>query len=187
MRGADTITACLALAALAFAGCGDDDDGTSGSTQTATQQEKTTTQAEAVPAAVSVSIGDNFYKPKDVTIQVGQSVKWKNNGAVAHTVTSDSDSTVKFDSGTLQPRGVCVEARLARQAHVLLLDPRQGAIRHHHGKSLSVALDAADADAAAALKAAASRDVDALMWKRLEATTAAERSKYPPSIVHRAS
>jgi plastocyanin len=105
LRGAVTIAACLAVAALAFAGCGDD-DGTSGSAQTATQQEKATTQAEAVPAVVSVSIGDNFYKPKDVTIQVGQSVKWKNNGAVAHTVTSDSDSTVKFDSGTLQPRGV---------------------------------------------------------------------------------
>ncbi len=105
MRRPVTIAACLALAALPFAGCGDDDNGTSGSTQTATQQ-KTTTQAETVPAVVSVSIGDNFYKPKDITIQVGQSVKWHNDGAVAHTVTSDSDSTVKFDSGTLQPRGV---------------------------------------------------------------------------------
>ena len=73
--------------------------------QTETQQEKTTSQAEAVPAVVSVSIGDNFYRPKDVTIKVGQSVKWRNDGAVAHTVTSDSDSTVKFDSGTLEPRG----------------------------------------------------------------------------------
>jgi plastocyanin len=101
-----TIGTCLALAALALAGCGGDDDGTSAGTQTATQQEKTTTQAEAVPAVVNVSIGDNFYKPKDVTIKVGQSVKWRNDGAVAHTVTSDTDSTVKFDSGTLQPRGV---------------------------------------------------------------------------------
>ena len=99
------ITACLALAALPIAGCGDDDEDTSASTQTATQQEKTTTQAETVPAVVSVSIGDNFYKPKEVTIQVGQSIKWRNSGAVAHTVTSDSDSTVKFDSGTLDPRG----------------------------------------------------------------------------------
>ena len=98
-----TIVACLAVTALSIAGCGAD-DGTSGSTQTPTQQEKTTTQAEAVPAVVSVSIGDNFYKPKDVTIQVGQSVKWKNNGAVAHTVTSDSDSTVKFDSPA--PHGI---------------------------------------------------------------------------------
>jgi plastocyanin len=101
-----TIAACLALAALLLAGCGDDDDeGTSASTRTATQQQRTTTQAETVPAAVSVSIGDNLYKPKDVTILVGQSVKWRNNGAVAHTVTSDSASTVKFDSGTLEPKG----------------------------------------------------------------------------------
>src|SRR5215210_7813414 len=107
LRGAVTIAACLAVAALPFAGCGDD-DATSGSTQTATQQEKTTTQAEAVPAVVSVSIGDNFYKPKDVTIQIGQSVKWKNNGAVAHTVTSDSDSAVEFDSGTLNPKAAYV-------------------------------------------------------------------------------
>ena len=102
MRRSITIGVCLAFAALPVAGCGGDDEGTS----TAPQQEKTTTQAEAVPAVVSVSIGDNFYKPKDVSIKVGQSVKWRNDGAVAHTVTSDDDSTVKFDSGTLEPRGV---------------------------------------------------------------------------------
>ena len=102
MRRSITIGACLAFAALPIAGCGGDDEGTS----TGTQQEKTATQAEAVPAVVSVSIGDNFYKPKDVSIKVGQSVKWRNDGAVAHTVTSDGDSTVKFDSGTLEPRGV---------------------------------------------------------------------------------
>ena len=102
MRRSITIGACLAFAALPIAGCGGDDEGTS----TGTQQEKTATQAEAVPAVVSVSIGDNFYKPKDVSIKVGQSVKWRNDGAVAHTVTSDGDSSVKFDSGTLEPRGV---------------------------------------------------------------------------------
>jgi len=102
MKRSITIAACLAFAALPIAGCGGDDEGTS----TGTQQEKTATQAEAVPAVVSVSIGDNFYKPKDVSIKVGQSVKWRNDGAVAHTVTSDGDSSVTFDSGTLEPRGV---------------------------------------------------------------------------------
>ena len=106
MKRSITIAACLAFAALPIAGCGGDDEGKSASTQTSTKQEKTTTQAEAVPAVVSVSIGDNFYKPKDVSIKVGQSVKWRNDGAVAHTVTSDGDGSVKFDSGTLEPRGV---------------------------------------------------------------------------------
>ena len=103
MRRPIAIMALLALAALPLAGCGDDDEGSSASTQTATEQQ-TATQQETVPAAVSVSIGDNFYKPKSVTIKVGQSIKWRNDGAVAHTVTSDDDSTVKFDSKTLEPR-----------------------------------------------------------------------------------
>jgi plastocyanin len=95
--------ACAGCLALAAAGCGDDDDDdTSGSASTAT----TTQQQTAVPAVVEVSIGDNLYKPENLTIKRGQSVKWKNDGAVAHTVTSDDDSDVKFDSGSLNPRSV---------------------------------------------------------------------------------
>ena len=95
IRGA----AALALVALLAAGCGDDDDQAASATATATEQ-------EAVPAIVKVSIGDNFYKPTDVTIRRGQSIRWKNDGAVPHTVTSDNASDVKFDSGKLEPRGV---------------------------------------------------------------------------------
>ncbi len=103
-----TIAVCLAALALPISGCGDDDDdGDQGaSAQTEATPTATTPQQETVPAAVSVSIGDNLYKPKDITIKLGQSIKWKNAGAVAHTVTSDSDSVVKFDSGNLDPRGV---------------------------------------------------------------------------------
>ena len=105
------VTTGLVLVAVLPAGCGGDDDG-GGSTKestpasTATTETETQTQQEAVPAVVKVSIGDNFYKPKDLTIKRGQSISWRNQGAVAHTVTSDTDSTVKFDSGTLDPRGV---------------------------------------------------------------------------------
>ena len=96
-----TVASAVTVVALLTAGCGDDgdDDGTSAAEPAATQQ-------EAVPAVVKVSVGDNFYKPKDVTIKRGQSISWRNDGAVAHTVTSDSNSAVKFDSGTLDPRGV---------------------------------------------------------------------------------
>ena len=96
-----TVASALTVVALLMAGCGDDgdDDSTSAAEPAATQQ-------EAVPAVVKVSVGDDFYKPKDVTIKRGQSISWRNDGAVAHTVTSDSNSAVKFDSGTLDPRGV---------------------------------------------------------------------------------
>ena len=73
---------------------------------TTAAEEPAATQQEAIPAVVKVAVGDNFYKPKDLTIKRGQSISWRNEGAVAHTVTSDTDSAVKFDSGTLNPRGV---------------------------------------------------------------------------------
>jgi plastocyanin len=101
-RRAGLAGAGLAAFAVLITGCGGDDDGdTKASTPTQTQQ-------ESVPAAVKVSIGDNFYKPKALTIQRGQSISWRNGGAVAHTVTSDGDSTVKFDSDTLNPGGAYV-------------------------------------------------------------------------------
>jgi plastocyanin len=98
-----TVIAAAPLVALLLAGCGGGDDG---ETTTASAPATSTTQQEAVPAVVKVSIGDNFYKPKDLTIKRGQSISWRNQGAVAHTVTSDGDSTVKFDSGTVNPGGV---------------------------------------------------------------------------------
>ena len=104
-----TVTPTAALVALLLTGCGGDDDNDKTSAASApatTETEKTATQQEAIPAVVKVSIGDNFYKPQDITIKRGQSVKWKNDGAVPHTVTSDSDSSVKFDSSTLNPKAV---------------------------------------------------------------------------------
>jgi len=102
------VTTGLALVALLLTGCGDDDDGGTpkASAPASTATTPTATQQEAIPAVVKVSIGDNFYKPKDLDIRRGQSISWRNQGAVAHTVTSDSDSTVKFDSGNLNPGGV---------------------------------------------------------------------------------
>lgn len=101
-----TVTPTVALVALLLSGCGGDGDDDKTSPANAPATTPTETQQEAIPAVVKVSIGDNFYKPKDLTIKRGQSISWRNEGAVAHTVTSDTDSAVKFDSGTLDPRGV---------------------------------------------------------------------------------
>jgi plastocyanin len=49
---------------------------------------------------VSVSIVDFAFTPKTITVPVGTTVRWTNNGNAPHTVTSTS-SPKAFDSGTL--------------------------------------------------------------------------------------
>lgn len=63
----------------------------------------------AFAASVSVSIGDNFYDPDTVTIGVGDTVNWTNNGQAPHTVTADDGS---FDSSPDCPADIdaCMQA-----------------------------------------------------------------------------
>ena len=51
-------------------------------------------------ATFGVSIGDNFFDPSSISINVGDTVVWTNNGALAHTTTSDD---ALWDSGVLNP------------------------------------------------------------------------------------
>jgi plastocyanin len=62
----------------------------------ATRRRAATTSA----SATAVTIDDFFFKPKDVTIGVGESITWTNKGKVkvGHTVTGNG-----FDSGVLKP------------------------------------------------------------------------------------
>lgn len=54
--------------------------------------------ATTLPASASVTIQDFSFSPSTLTIKVGTSVKWTNNGPSSHTTTSDSGV---WDSGTL--------------------------------------------------------------------------------------
>jgi plastocyanin len=47
-------------------------------------------------ASASVSVGDNFYSPASVSVAVGDTVTWRNNGRAQHSATAD-DGT--FDTG----------------------------------------------------------------------------------------
>jgi plastocyanin len=51
-------------------------------------------------ASASVSIGDNFYSPASVSIGVGDTVTWANNGQAQHSATADNGS---FDTGVFGP------------------------------------------------------------------------------------
>jgi len=50
---------------------------------------------------VFVSARDSFFQPETVTVMLGKSVHWTNQGAVQHTVDSDS---VLWQSGLLAPQ-----------------------------------------------------------------------------------
>jgi len=69
-------------AALALAGCGGDEIG------------------QPPEGTVFVSMGDNFFQPQTVTVTPGTSVRWSNEGAVVHSVVSD---TGLWQSNLLSP------------------------------------------------------------------------------------
>src|SRR5205823_7661573 len=56
--------------------------------------------ASAPALAASVSAVDFHFVPKTVTINVGDTVTWSNNGKSPHTVTANGGS---FNSGNLNP------------------------------------------------------------------------------------
>lgn len=71
---------------------------------TVTDQESTPTAVPVSSKAGSVSMGDNFFSPTTVTIGVGESVTWTNNGQTDHTATGSG-----FDTGTVPPGGSATE------------------------------------------------------------------------------
>lgn len=55
--------------------------------------------AKAQDQSESVNIGDDFFDPRELTIEVGTTVTWTNNGQNPHTVSADDGS---FESGADQ-------------------------------------------------------------------------------------
>ena len=52
------------------------------------------------PGSTSVSVRDNAFSPKTVTVPVGTTIRWRNDGVVPHTVTDPGGA---YDSGIMSP------------------------------------------------------------------------------------
>ena len=59
----------------------------------------------SIPAAIVGIAGEESYSPNPIEIQAGQTITWRNDDAISHTVTSgssdDSDNGSLFDSGAV--------------------------------------------------------------------------------------
>ncbi len=75
--------AMAALAAAVMSGCSDDE---------------TATDPGTPPSQIQVSMRDNFFQQRVDTVAINGMVTWSNDGAVAHTSTSDAGT---WDSGSV--------------------------------------------------------------------------------------
>ncbi len=57
-------------------------------------------------AASAVTVADLGFSPRCITVRMGTTVTWTNTGLPIHTVTSESNAAVAFDSGPLGQDGV---------------------------------------------------------------------------------
>ena len=86
------VSAALALAA---AGCGGGNDN-GGST--ATNAATASSSAASSGGEVEVKLQNIAFDPKDVTVKVGQKVKWVNEDSVDHNVIADSGASFKSNN-----------------------------------------------------------------------------------------
>jgi plastocyanin len=89
----NTAAALAALALIAFTGCGRTNSPAAPSSN-----------AAAKPApAVTVQLGEYFYRPKALTVSAGQPVRFVNVGKIEHTV-ADTTAAGDIRSALIRPR-----------------------------------------------------------------------------------
>lgn len=98
-RTLPTIFTCLALGTGALAGCGGDEEAAPPATGGAGTE--TTAPAASDGDTVTVSMKDVLFTPENVTVKVGQTVKWTNDDPIDHTATAKEGAD--FDSGNVKP------------------------------------------------------------------------------------
>jgi len=95
----------LALTGAVLAGCGSSKKSSSsagGNTQPAAGT-PAGGAAKPVAAGANVEMKNIQFVPASITVKAGQTIHWKNNDGVAHTVTATGGA--KFDSGTVNAGG----------------------------------------------------------------------------------
>lgn len=109
-------------------------------------------QSSAEPAVVVGMTNTLKFTPDTVRVRVGESVQWKNDSVITHTVTADPaeatldervhlpDGATPFDSGTLEPEEVfthtfevpgryryfCIPHEATKMIGTVIVEPAEG-------------------------------------------------------------
>jgi plastocyanin len=90
-----TLLLLTAVLALAVAGCGSGSDSSSSSTGASVPKSlPTSTNGKTL----TVDMKNITFSPKDVTLKVGQTIKWVNLDTVQHNVVADTGADFKSDT-----------------------------------------------------------------------------------------
>ena len=96
------LLSCLALG-LVVAGCGGDDEDDGGGEAAETTEQPADTAAEdtggAAGGGTEVGMEGIQFDPAELTVKVGDTVKWTNNESVPHDVTKEDGPGADFSSG----------------------------------------------------------------------------------------
>jgi len=102
------LSAALAVAALAVAGCGSDNNDSSSTpapapaaTTPVTSTPSTSTASNSQTSTsgeVEIKMQNIQFAPNNVTVKVGQRVKWENEDSVDHNVTATDGADFKSDN-----------------------------------------------------------------------------------------
>ncbi len=97
-----TLLPFVAVLALVAAGCGGDDDDSGSATTAAPAATAPAPAAEGTDTAaagevVTVDMKNIQFSPKDITVKVGQTVKWVNQDSVDHDAVAEKGADFKSD------------------------------------------------------------------------------------------
>jgi plastocyanin len=91
------LVGCLALALVA-AGCGGSSKKSSGGKSNPAPSSSSSSSSSSGSGEVTVGMKNIQFTPKDVTVKVGQTIKWVNDEDIPHNVKAQSGATFSSDT-----------------------------------------------------------------------------------------